>query len=112
MICANFIYLRTVSNCDGAFNTLVPLVIYILFNYSINRSERMLNSIYFTDEDILSVGKININPLSDLILVTQSKELLDSLSKNQTTSSNEKLLQIGSKSKIFELDDCKGCGKV
>lgn len=57
------------------------------------------------------MGKININPLSDLILVSQSKELLDSLSKNQTSSS-EKLLPIGNKSKIFELDDCKGCGKV
>ncbi|XP_077285467.1 tubulin polyglutamylase complex subunit 2 [Arctopsyche grandis] len=63
------------------------------------------------DEESLPVGKININSLSDLTLLQNSKELLDNLPNNQINAT-DKSSQIGIKSKIFELDEYKGSGKV
>lgn len=67
--------------------------------------------VFSIDDEVLSVGLININELNELTTTTKLREILD-LAMSKSIPPHDKYPTIGPKTKLFELDDCKGRGKV
>lgn len=65
--------------------------------------------VFTTADEVLPVGSIRINALNDLCLTPALKELLDFSLTRQNTGSRPVL---NTKSKVFELDNCRNIGKV
>ncbi|XP_045458901.1 tubulin polyglutamylase complex subunit 2 [Melitaea cinxia] len=63
----------------------------------------------YSADEVLPVGSIRINALNDLCLTPALKELLDFSLTRQNTGSRPVL---NTKSKVFELDNCRNIGKV
>lgn len=68
-----------------------------------------INLRFFTADEILPVGSIRVNSLNDLILSPALKDLLD-FSLTRQNSGPRPILN--TKSKVFELDNCRNIGKV
>ncbi|XP_047544533.1 tubulin polyglutamylase complex subunit 2 [Vanessa atalanta] len=63
----------------------------------------------YSADEILSVGSIRVNALNDLCLTSALKDLLD-FSLTRANSGPRPVLN--TKSKVFELDNCRNIGKV